>query len=222
FLLIVLLFVAGFPMLSCTAGGILLERQIAHSQRELPKREPLNQMLSGGAWPSAGDSAVAKTATKSGSKQRTAKAMKVKKSGKVRAAAEIAAGDQEVTIDRRRAAERREESEDVAPAPKLERRQKVNRRRQIDPTTCERDYTDQEVEFMNALDDYKRKSGRMFPTCSEVLEVIHSLGYVKVSPSQLAAEQASHPFVASARPMPEDVQASIGDASAVEVEQQLA
>ena len=70
---------------------------------------------------------------------------------------------------------------------KLERRQKVNRRRQIDPTTCERDYTDDEVEFMNALDDYKRKSGRMFPTCSEVLEVVRSLGYVRLSPNELAA-----------------------------------
>ena len=64
-------------------------------------------------------------------------------------------------------------------APKLERRQKVNRRRQIDPTTCERDYTTSELEFMNAIDDYKRKSGRMFPTCSEVLEVIRSLGYIQ-------------------------------------------
>ena len=74
---------------------------------------------------------------------------------------------------------------------KLERRQKVNRRRQIDPTTCERDYTDDEVEFMNALDDYKRTSGRMFPTCSEVLEVVRSLGYVRLSPSELAAHKAS-------------------------------
>ena len=31
-----------------------------------------------------------------------------------------------------------------------ERREKVNRRRQIDPTTCERDYTNDEVEFMHA------------------------------------------------------------------------
>ncbi|MEX2168495.1 MAG: hypothetical protein WD851_04245 [Pirellulales bacterium] len=69
----------------------------------------------------------------------------------------------------------------VAPAPPLERRQKVNRRRQIDPTTCERDYSDDEVEFMNALDLYKRKSGRMFPTCSEVLEVIRGLGYGKLT-----------------------------------------
>ncbi len=29
------------------------------------------------------------------------------------------------------------------------------------------------------MDNYKRRSGRMFPTCSEVLEVIRSLGYAK-------------------------------------------
>ena len=58
-----------------------------------------------------------------------------------------------------------------------ERRVKVNRRRQIDPTTCERDYSPEEIEFMSALDDYKRRSGRMFPTCSEILEVIKGLGY---------------------------------------------
>ncbi len=58
-----------------------------------------------------------------------------------------------------------------------ERRVKVNRRRQIDPTTCERDYSPEEVEFMSALDDYKRRSGRMFPTCSEILEVVKALGY---------------------------------------------
>ena len=53
------------------------------------------------------------------------------------------------------------------------------RRRHIDPTTCERDYTIQEREFMLAIDDYKRASGRMFPTCSEILEVIRNLGYVQ-------------------------------------------
>ena len=60
-----------------------------------------------------------------------------------------------------------------------ERREKVSRRRQIDPTTCERDYTSAEVEFMHAMDQYKRASGRMFPTCSEVLEVLRGLGYEK-------------------------------------------
>lgn len=83
----------------------------------------------------------------------------------------------------RRAAERRK-SQAVAVAKERrigERREKVNRRRQIDPTTCERDYTDAEVEFMHALDLYKRASGRMFPTCSEVLEVLKSLGYEKMA-----------------------------------------
>lgn len=89
-----------------------------------------------------------------------------------------------ITIDRRRGRGRRK-SDAVpsdapeVPKPKLERRAKVNRRRQIDPTTCERDYTDEEIEFMNAIDEYKRTSGRMFPTCSEVLEVLRNLGYRK-------------------------------------------
>jgi hypothetical protein len=77
---------------------------------------------------------------------------------------------------------------------KLERREKVNRRRQIDPTTCERDYSDAEIEFMHAMDAYKRKSGRMFPTCSEILEVIRDLGYVKqaiVPPTPVAAGEAT-------------------------------
>lgn len=62
-----------------------------------------------------------------------------------------------------------------------DRRNRQDRRRQIDPTTCERDYSEQEVEFMRAMDDYKRKSGRPFPTWSEVLEVVISLGYRKVA-----------------------------------------
>jgi hypothetical protein len=117
-------------------------------------------------------------------------------------------GSEEVTIDRRRGSRRDENSPSVAKtstaAPPLERRQKVNRRRQIDPTTCERDYTDQEVEFMNALDEYKRKSGRMFPTCSEVLEVIRSLGYIKLSAAESAARTDANSSAVSAKPMPAD------------------
>lgn len=66
-------------------------------------------------------------------------------------------------------------------------RRKVERRRMIDPTTCERDYSLDEIEFMKAMDDYKRKSGRMFPTWSEVLEVVRSLGYTKPEPEPVAA-----------------------------------
>ncbi|MCA9084313.1 MAG: hypothetical protein KDA81_09670 [Planctomycetaceae bacterium] len=66
-------------------------------------------------------------------------------------------------------------------SPQVSDRRRQDRRRQIDPTTCERDYSDAEVEFMRAMDDYKRRSGRPFPTWSEVLEVLLSLGYRKVA-----------------------------------------
>jgi hypothetical protein len=62
-----------------------------------------------------------------------------------------------------------------------ERRQQGERRRQVDPTTCERDYNDNEIEFMKAMDQYKRDNRRPFPTWSEVLEVLHALGYRKVA-----------------------------------------
>lgn len=55
------------------------------------------------------------------------------------------------------------------------------RRRLIDPTTCERDYSDDESEFMKAMDRYKRENRRPFPTWSEVLEVLRALGYRKVA-----------------------------------------
>ena len=54
------------------------------------------------------------------------------------------------------------------------------RRRFVDPTTCERDYKQAELDFMRAMQEYKQRSGRMFPTWSEVLEVLKSLGYEKM------------------------------------------
>jgi hypothetical protein len=82
--------------------------------------------------------------------------------------------------DRRQDDRRQKELPVVAERRTTERRVKVTRRRQIDPTTCERDYSVEEVEFMSALDDYKRRSGRMFPTCSEILEVFRALGYQRL------------------------------------------
>jgi hypothetical protein len=88
---------------------------------------------------------------------------------------------------------------------KLVRRVKVNRRRQIDPTTCERDYLPEEVEFMNALEQYKRTSGRMFPTCSEILEVLRKLGYEKRPGDQPvcpAATEVVEPAAVAQAPAP--------------------
>ncbi len=108
----------------------------------------------------------------------------------------------ELTVDRRQngrrnnnAADRRQPSTAAAGSStaftgteqrQADRRNKVERRRQIDPTTCERDYTEEQVEFMKAMDLYKRRSGRQFPTWSEVLEVLQNLGYRKVaSPTEI-------------------------------------
>src|SRR5712691_6052896 len=90
--------------------------------------------------------------------------------------------EQRLSNNRRIADRRRFPSQDrpAGTERRQESRRKVERRRQIDPTTCERDYSDNEVQFMSAMDTYKRRSGRAFPTWSEVLEVIHSLGYFKV------------------------------------------
>ena len=88
-------------------------------------------------------------------------------------------GDTLVEMDRR-VKDRRLESTGTEPkAEEVPKRRKQQRRRQIDPTTCERDYSEDEIAFMQAIDDYKRRSGRMFPTCSEILEVIRALGYQK-------------------------------------------
>ena len=79
----------------------------------------------------------------------------------------------EVVMDRRDDNDRRgsevprNQGVPVAADHRQGERRKVQRRRQIDPTTCERDYSNDEIEFMQALDEYKRENGRMFPTCSE-------------------------------------------------------
>ena len=100
----------------------------------------------------------------------------------------IFASEEVVQLERRSGVSRRQEEDDrrqedipVAEDRRKGERRKGQRRRQIDPTTCERDYTGDELEFMRALDEYKRTSRRMFPTCSEILEVVRSLGYVKLA-----------------------------------------
>ena len=45
------------------------------------------------------------------------------------------------------------------------------------PITAEVDYTDEEREFMVAIENYKRERKRPFPTWREVLAVAKSLGY---------------------------------------------
>jgi hypothetical protein len=125
------------------------------------------------------------------------------------------AGEAEVKVDRRRNWRRTADDPPSAASevPKTERR-KVQRRRQIDPTTCERDYSNDEIEFMQALDAYKRSSGRMFPTCSEILEVVRGLGYQRVSepletPADMAEAQETWPTEVAGEPQDADVDTAL-------------
>jgi hypothetical protein len=96
--------------------------------------------------------------------------------------------------DRRGDDRRKQEAVVAVERRQGERRAKVQRRRQIDPTTCEREYSAEEIEFMHALDAYKHSSGRMFPTCSEILEVIRGLGYIRATqPSDAAIDLSAPP-----------------------------
>jgi hypothetical protein len=43
-------------------------------------------------------------------------------------------------------------------------------------------YSEEETDFLRAIQEYKRKRGRPFPTWREVLAVTRSLGYRRVLP----------------------------------------
>lgn len=60
-----------------------------------------------------------------------------------------------------------------------ERRARKERRKRIDPTTFEKQYTDDEMEFMNAMQRFKERTGRPFPSHGEVIKVAVALGYRK-------------------------------------------
>lgn len=57
--------------------------------------------------------------------------------------------------------------------------------------------TEEQFEFLMAIDQYKKSNQRPFPTWTEVLEVIHALGYRKV-----AEPQALKSFKKEPEPVP--------------------
>ncbi|MFO0865082.1 MAG: hypothetical protein U0744_10605 [Gemmataceae bacterium] len=103
----------------------------------------------------------------------------------------------DVLVHERRGNDRRKRSIPVAVerrSGKDRRDEQGERRRQIDPTTCERDYNIEEIEFMKAMDQYKRENRRPFPTWSEVLEVLRALGYRKTAePSMMPGNCTTMP-----------------------------
>ena len=64
----------------------------------------------------------------------------------------------------------------------LDRRRGPGRRRSEDRKGAEEgQMSEEQFEFLMAIDEYKRKNSRPFPTWTEVLEVIKALGYRKVA-----------------------------------------
>jgi hypothetical protein len=101
--------------------------------------------------------------------------------------------------DRRTGLERRDRPETLPPEPvaeilpkaKPERRARKERRRRIDPTTFEKQYTDDEMEFMTAVQQFKTQSGKSFPSFGDILRVAARLGYRKGYPIDDLEEQDS-------------------------------
>ena len=67
----------------------------------------------------------------------------------------------------------------------LDRRRGPGRRRSDERKNAEEgQMSDEQFQFLMAIDEYKRKNSRPFPTWTEVLEVITALGYRKVAEPQ--------------------------------------
>jgi hypothetical protein len=87
----------------------------------------------------------------------------------------------------RRVAERRADSG-------LERRRGPGRRRSDDRKAAEEgEMTNEQFEFCMAIETYKKVNKKMYPTWTEVLEVIRHLGYRKVSPRDIKLENCPEP-----------------------------
>ena len=91
--------------------------------------------------------------------------------------------DDKVTEEKRKNQERRDV---VDRRLGLDRRRGPGRRRSEDRKSAEEgNMSDEQFDFLMAIDHYKRVNDRPFPTWTEVLEVIKAIGYRKVEESEL-------------------------------------
>lgn len=91
--------------------------------------------------------------------------------------------DEEHFIERRSSKDRRQNVVDRRLG--LDRRRGPGRRRTDERKAAEEgQMSDEQFEFLMAVQEYKRKNARPFPTWTEVLELIKALGYRKVAEPQ--------------------------------------
>ena len=87
----------------------------------------------------------------------------------------------------RRAADRRDDTG-------LERRRGPGRRRTDDRRSAEEgEMTTEQFEFVMAIETYKKLNKRMFPTWTEILEVVEQLGYRKVEKREIILQDVPEP-----------------------------
>jgi hypothetical protein len=112
-------------------------------------------------------------------------------------------------VDRRSGMDRRQSTRDesgyggperrVAKADRrdntgLERRRGPGRRRSDDRKAAEEgEMTNEQFEFCMAIETYKKVNKKMYPTWTEVLEVMRQLGYRKVMPRNIKLENCPEP-----------------------------
>ena len=78
----------------------------------------------------------------------------------------------------------------------LERRRGPGRRRSDERRSAEEgEMTVEQFEFCMAVETYKKVNKRLFPTWTEVLEVIHQLGYRKVCKRNIKLENCPEPAI---------------------------
>ena len=95
--------------------------------------------------------------------------------------------DKEHIPERRKGRERRQSVVDRRLG--LDRRRGPGRRLTDERKAAEQgQMSDEQFEFLLAIEEYKRKNTRPFPTWTEVLEVIKALGYRKVAEPQPLAQ----------------------------------
>jgi len=103
-------------------------------------------------------------------------------------------------VERRSGKDRRESVVDRRLG--LDRCRGPGRRRGDDRKAAEEGHmSDEQFEFLMAIEEYKRANSKPFPTWTEVLEVMKALGYRKVAAPQALAE--------SRRRVAEDMDSSV-------------
>jgi hypothetical protein len=76
----------------------------------------------------------------------------------------------------------------------LERRRGPGRRLEDDRKSAEEgEMNSYQFEFVMAVQTYKRVNKRLYPTLTEILEVVQQLGYRKVSPRDFVLENVPEP-----------------------------